>query len=75
MIEILGKYINSRTKIKCKCKICDHIWYPKAGEIKGCPKCDKLNRGNKLRKTHKQFVEVIAEKVTFLSSNRKKESE
>ena len=58
-IEILGKYINSRTKIKGKCKICDHIWYPKAGEIKGCPKCDKLNRGNKLRKTHKQFVEEI----------------
>lgn len=25
--------------------------------------------------THKQFVEVIAEKVTFLSSNRNKESE
>lgn len=58
-IEILSKYINSRTKIECKCKICGHIWYPKAGEIKGCPECDKLNRSNKLRKTHEQFIKEL----------------
>ena len=46
-IEILGEYVNNRTKIKCKCKIDGHEWkatpnsllsrtgYPKCNESKG----------------------------------------
>ena len=42
-IEILGIYVNAKTAIKCRCKICGHIWYPKAGAVlysnNGCPAC------------------------------------
>lgn len=41
-IEILGTYINRRTKIKCKCKVCGHEWTPVPGTLLngcGCPKC------------------------------------
>ena len=26
-IEILGKYEGCKVKIKCRCKICCHIWF------------------------------------------------
>ena len=41
-IEILGTYINSRTKIKCKCKIDGYEWTPRPDKLllgTGCPKC------------------------------------
>lgn len=58
-IEILGEYINSRTKIKCRCKICNYIWYPISGGIKGCPECDKIKRTKILAKTHKKFIQEL----------------
>lgn len=41
-IEILGDYINDSDPIKCRCKICGHIWYPVPNKLKqgrGCPAC------------------------------------
>lgn len=41
-IEIIGKYINARTKIKVRCLIDDHIWYATPDNLLhgyGCPKC------------------------------------
>lgn len=41
-IEILGTYINSQTKIKCKCKIDGYEWLPRPNTLlngNGCPKC------------------------------------
>ena len=41
-IEILGEYIDTNTKIKCKCKIDNHIWYALPNNLlngTGCPKC------------------------------------
>ena len=47
-IEIIGEYINSSTKIKCRCKICDYEWYAIPGNLKysRCPHCN-LSRGEK----------------------------
>lgn len=41
-IEILEKYHNTKSHIRCRCKICGNIWSPQAGSIlsgKKCPKC------------------------------------
>lgn len=43
-IEVLGEIINDRTKVLCRCKVCDHKWSPRPYAIKsgqGCPKCAK----------------------------------
>lgn len=43
------EYKNSRSRIKVRCKICNHIWEPKAGMLIGagktsCPICGKNKR-------------------------------
>mgnify|MGYP000889784531 CR=1 FL=1 len=56
-ILILGTYINSRSRIKCKCKIDDTIWYPFANDLikgHGCPKCAGLKK-----LTNKEFVDNL----------------
>lgn len=48
-IEIIGEYINTSTKIKCRCKICNHIWRAKPDNlhVTGCPSC-KISHGERL---------------------------
>lgn len=40
-IELLGKYVNSETKIQCKCMVCGYEWGIKPGNLmrNGCPHC------------------------------------
>ena len=48
-IEILGEYVNARTKIKCKCKIDGYEWETRPDNLlggKGCPKCNE-SKGEK----------------------------
>ena len=48
-IEVLGKYINSSTKILHRCKIDGYEWYARPYNIlngRGCPKC-KSSKGEK----------------------------
>ena len=48
-IEILGEYINSRTKIKVRCKIDNNIWFALPTNLlreMGCPKCN-ASKGEK----------------------------
>lgn len=56
-IELLGEYVLSKQKIKCKCKLDGYVWeaYPNhllSGH--GCPKC----AGN-IKKTHEEFLEEL----------------
>lgn len=42
-IEVIGKYINAKTKIALKCLICGREWNALAGNIRkgqGCPSCE-----------------------------------
>ena len=55
-IKILGKYINSNTKIKCKCKVDGYTWDTRPADIlRGtrCPKCS-----NNIR-THEEFIKEM----------------
>ena len=48
-IEILSTYKTVKDRIKCKCKICGHIWNPMADYIirgNGCSKCGVLKRSS-----------------------------
>lgn len=43
-VEIFGEIKNNRTKVLCRCKICDHKWMITPNRLKsggGCPKCAK----------------------------------
>ncbi len=56
-IEILGEYINSSTKILCKCKIDGHEWSPIPDNLlqkHGCPKC-----GGQLKKENEVFKKEL----------------
>lgn len=58
-IEILGEYINNRTKIKCKCKIDGYGWEARPNDLlsgRGCPKC-----GGNAKKTTEEFKQEIKE--------------
>ena len=48
-IEIIGEYINNSTKIKCRCKVDNHIWETVPSDLLrdiGCPKCNS-SKGEK----------------------------
>lgn len=47
IIVLEDKYINARTKMKCKCNICNNIWnvsWNKLQQNRGCPNCARLNQ-------------------------------
>ena len=58
-IDILGKYVNAHTKIKCKCKIDEYEWETTPDKLlmnNGCPKC-----ANNIQLTHEEFVNKMKE--------------
>ena len=57
-IDILSKYENAKTRIKCKCKIDGHVWTATANNLLrgyGCPVC-----GGRMKMTHDEFVERLS---------------
>lgn len=58
-IEILGKYVNNKVKILCKCKIDKYEWESKPNSLlngHGCPKCAIKRRTLGSAKSHEQFL-------------------
>lgn len=56
-IEILEKYKDAVTKIKCRCLVDGYIWEVRPANIlsgRGCPKC-----GGKINRTHEEFVNKV----------------
>lgn len=56
-IEIIGQYIGSATKVRCKCLIDDYEWEATPNNLlrgHGCLKC-----AGKLKLTHKDFVQRL----------------
>lgn len=58
-IEVLETYINSKTNIKCRCKVCDHEWTTKPNDLlqgQGCLKCGYKRIAQKMTNTHEEFM-------------------
>lgn len=54
-IDIVGAYVNSRTRVECRCKICCNEWRAVPSELLrgyGCPYCTHSRK----KKTHEEFV-------------------
>lgn len=61
-IEVLGEYVNNKTKIKCRCIIDNHIWHPFPQGLlvgEGCPKCKGRGVTERLSKSHEDFVKDL----------------
>lgn len=61
-IEILGTYINNKTKIRCRCKIDGYEWSVRPADLlrgRGCPKCGEKRTAQKQAKTHEQFIKEL----------------
>lgn len=65
-IEVLEEYVNAKTKIACRCKICDNIWKADYQVLcyhnGGCPKCGIQKCTQVSTKTHEYFIEEMKTK-------------
>ena len=70
-VEILSdSFVDSSTKVKCKCRECGHIWWVTPNKLqcgKGCPICKWKRISENNSKTHKQFAEELHEKCPTLT--------
>ena len=61
-IEVVGEYIDSKTKILHRCLIHNIEWMVRPDNIihgKGCPECAKENRIKNNRMAHEEYVEQL----------------
>ncbi len=61
-INVLTKYTNAKTKVKCECVICGHIWESIPDNLlkgKGCPKCKLIKQSERQTKTHEEFTKEM----------------
>ena len=70
-IQVLGEYLGARNRIRVKCLVCEHIWEPQAGlligkKATGCPECGKKKIGDKLRKSHTDFIKEVTDKNPYI---------
>lgn len=64
-IIILGEYRSAIKPIKCKCRICSHVWEPTPHKLllgRGCPKCSII----KQRKTDEKFKNELFDKFNYI---------
>lgn len=63
-IEVVGKYVNSKTKILHRCKICGYEWLAKPNAVlsrnSNCPECNKTHKTKLQRKSHEKYIEELA---------------
>ena len=67
-IEVLGEYINSRTKIKVRCRVDGYEWSASPNNLLrgyGCPKCSKKIK-NKTTEYFKQELKKINSDIEIL---------
>lgn len=62
-VEVLGTYINNQHPVKCRCKICNHIWDTSIPinllRGFGCPECFKVNLGNRSRMSDDEYIKRL----------------
>ena len=57
LVSLVGKYINSSTKVEVECRICNYKWRANPTGLlggHGCPKC-----AGSIKKTHSQFYDEL----------------
>lgn len=62
-IEVLGEYVNAKTKIKCRCRVCGNEWDAYSSNLlkgHGCFQCGAKLRGNNQRLSHKEFISRVS---------------
>ncbi len=63
-VQVLGDYINSKTKIEHQCKKCGHIWNAVPASIisgRGCPVCAIKSAAEKKTKKHDEYIREISQ--------------
>lgn len=61
-IKILSKFENVSTKVKCSCKVCNHIWEITPNHLLqgiGCPQCKTIKISNYLRGDPEEFIDKL----------------
>lgn len=61
-VDVIGVYIDDRTKIIHKCKICNNEWLTSPSSVlqgHGCPECGRLKSSNSRRRTHDEYAEEV----------------
>ena len=64
-IKILGKYTKAKDIVKHYCELHDYVWDALPTNILkgcGCPICRKEKIGNKLKKTHSEYIKELEDK-------------
>lgn len=59
--EIIDRYVNAKTKIRCKCLKCGTFFERRPDHLRhgrGCPKCDNVGTGPTLM-THEEFIDKL----------------
>ena len=63
-IQVIGQYVNARTKILHKCLICGHEWLAVPDSLLsgrgGCPECRKRLNSIRRRKTNEQYAREVS---------------
>lgn len=61
-IEILGEIVNGKTKVNCRCLICNHEWAAAPEKLtsgRGCPECKKVKVARSRKLPHEEHVAAI----------------
>lgn len=73
-IEVISdEYINNRTKLKCKCKLCGNIWEATPSHLlngTACPECENFNTSYVEKYIYYSFVFAMGEE-NVVSRDRK----
>lgn len=63
-VEVLGSYVNCRSKIHCRCTICGNSdWFPRASHLlegQSCPECKKKRHSSIMAKTSAAFIAEVS---------------
>ena len=63
-IEVVGTYIDAKTKILHRCKVDGHEWNPSPDSIlsgRGCPKCRGRYLSRLMSRTHNEYIGEVSQ--------------
>lgn len=52
-VEVRSPYVNARTRVECRCRVCGHVWSPYPKSLLqgcGCPECARQAATQRLQK-------------------------